>query len=66
MVVYGLQKGKEKQLYIGYRRVDGAILEAEQSVGRKDIRFMARKRKYMSFCCKLTSRIPFREVLWGL
>lgn len=61
-VVYELQKGKEKQLCMGYKRVDGAILEAKQPVGRRDVPLMARDRKYMSFwsfCHKLTSRILF-------
>lgn len=44
-VVHGLQKGKEKWLCMGYKRVDGAVLEADQSGGRMDIPLMAGDRK---------------------
>lgn len=44
-VLYELQKGQEKLLCMGYKRVDDAILEAKQSAGRRDIPLMARDRK---------------------
>lgn len=52
-------------MFMGYKRVDGTILEAKQSVGRRDIPLMSRDREKMSFCQQSTSRIPFRDVLWG-
>jgi len=67
-VVYGLQKGKEKkkELCRGYKRLDGAVLETKQSVGRRDVPLTARDKKQMSLCRKLASRFLFGDVLWGL